>query len=281
MFNFVGDVTFGKTAPIAPQVHELGQLVVSSISIPSPPTKELRLASLILRTFFETAPRWEGPDPDFLGVGRLLRSEAEGPERPIWPLVLPGCSAASAGGSGSASRRWWRAPGLGVLTFGGFLLGDRRVTRQLVEVGDDPGRHPKHAGAVERDGTVSDRAQGRGFIPTSSPRSRRSSHSRHRRRAVQLASKAGLKVGQALGRGRLRGVVRRIGSAPPLTDDTGGSRGPRPSPGVGSRLELRPVADAIWRTDGPDSWASVLAQIRSRWAPSRRSVRSVWGLAPA
>src|SRR4051794_33826731 len=42
------------------------------------------------------------------------------------------------------------APCLSALALDGFLLGDRRVLHQLVEVGDDPGQHPKHAGAVER-----------------------------------------------------------------------------------------------------------------------------------
>jgi hypothetical protein len=42
-------------------------------------------------------------------------------------------------------------PGLGVLDCGLLLVGDRRVSGQLVEVGDDVGQHPKHAGAVERD----------------------------------------------------------------------------------------------------------------------------------
>src|SRR3954466_9857873 len=42
------------------------------------------------------------------------------------------------------------APRLGVLALDGFLLGDWRVTRHLVEVGDDAGQHPKYAGAVER-----------------------------------------------------------------------------------------------------------------------------------
>ncbi|MEJ7637255.1 MAG: hypothetical protein WKF75_04505 [Singulisphaera sp.] len=41
--------------------------------------------------------------------------------------------------------------GLGVLTLGGFLLGDRRVTGQLVQVGDDAGQHPEHTGSVECD----------------------------------------------------------------------------------------------------------------------------------
>ena len=42
-------------------------------------------------------------------------------------------------------------PGLGVLAFGSALGADRRVSRQLVEVGEDAGQHPEHAGAVERD----------------------------------------------------------------------------------------------------------------------------------
>jgi len=41
-------------------------------------------------------------------------------------------------------------PGLGGLAFGPALSGARRVSRQLVEVGDDPGQHPEHAGTVER-----------------------------------------------------------------------------------------------------------------------------------
>ena len=40
---------------------------------------------------------------------------------------------------------------LGVLTLGGFLLGDRRVTGQIVQVGGDAGQHPEHKGSVERD----------------------------------------------------------------------------------------------------------------------------------
>ena len=40
---------------------------------------------------------------------------------------------------------------LGVLTLGGFLLGNRRVTGQIVQVGDDAGQHPEHTGSIERD----------------------------------------------------------------------------------------------------------------------------------
>jgi hypothetical protein len=40
--------------------------------------------------------------------------------------------------------------GLGGLALGPTLGGDRWVSRQLVEVGDDPGQHPEHTGAVER-----------------------------------------------------------------------------------------------------------------------------------
>ena len=40
---------------------------------------------------------------------------------------------------------------LSVLTLGGFLLGNRRVTSQIVQVGDDAGQHPEHTGSIERD----------------------------------------------------------------------------------------------------------------------------------
>ena len=42
-------------------------------------------------------------------------------------------------------------PGLGTLAFSPTLGGGRLVSRQLVEVGDDPSQHSEHAGAVERD----------------------------------------------------------------------------------------------------------------------------------
>jgi hypothetical protein len=35
-------------------------------------------------------------------------------------------------------------PGLGVLDLGCLLFGDRRVTGQLIEIGDDESQHPKH-----------------------------------------------------------------------------------------------------------------------------------------
>jgi hypothetical protein len=43
------------------------------------------------------------------------------------------------------------APGRDVCVLGP-LLGTRRETGQLVQVGDDPGQHPEHSGAVERHG---------------------------------------------------------------------------------------------------------------------------------
>src|SRR5512135_3730200 len=55
-----------------------------------------------------------------------------------------------AGGSGSASRRrWGGAPGFDA-PFLDVLLRDRREAGQTVQVGDDAGQHPEHAGAVER-----------------------------------------------------------------------------------------------------------------------------------
>ena len=41
-------------------------------------------------------------------------------------------------------------PGLGVFALG-LLLGNRRETGQVVQVGDDAGQHPEHSGTVERD----------------------------------------------------------------------------------------------------------------------------------
>ena len=108
-------------------------------------------------------------------------------------------------------------PGLGVLDCGLLLVGDRRVSGQLVEVGDDVGQHPKHAGAVERD--VFRLGVGLGpqvhhdqfpavqaFQPLAAP---------------ARGLPAGQKVGQALGRGRL--LAWFVGSVRPalLTVATG------------------------------------------------------------
>ena len=62
---------------------------------------------------------------------------------------------------------------------------------------------------------------------------------------VHLARKAGLKVGQAPGRGRLRGVVRRIGVARAADSCHRGISRASFEPRSWARLELRPAADAI------------------------------------
>jgi hypothetical protein len=100
------------------------------------------------------------------------------------------------------------APGLGPFVLG--LLGDRRIPGQSIQVRDDPGQHPEHSGAVERD--VLRRGIGLGpqvhhdrlpslqaFQPLAAPA-----------KDVDLARYAGMKVGVALRGGRL--------SIAPLTD---------------------------------------------------------------
>jgi hypothetical protein len=95
------------------------------------------------------------------------------------------------------------SPGLGVPALGWTLGGARRVSGQLVQVSDDAGQHAEHAGAVERD--VFRLGIGLGpqihhdllpavqaIQPLATPAKR-----------VQLARKAGSKVGVALGGGRL------------------------------------------------------------------------------
>ena len=148
------------------------------------------------------------------------------------------------------------APGLGALALGGLLRGDRRVTRRLVEVGDDPGQHPKHTGTVERHGFRLGIALGpqvhhdplatvQAFEPLAAPAER-----------FQLARQAGLEVRACMrGAGRLRPATGRSGRfrPPPLTQPAGDLAGLVPSRGAGgTRLELRPVAAATWRTDNPD-----------------------------
>jgi len=110
-------------------------------------------------------------------------------------------------------------PGLGVPDFASLLVDDRRETGQLVEVGDDAIQHPKHAGTVKRDGTVSGSVSGRRFTTTSSQRSRHSNHSRHRLEDCQLGAR-GEPEGRR-GRGRLPAWFVGSVRPAPLTVATG------------------------------------------------------------
>ena len=94
-------------------------------------------------------------------------------------------------------------PSLGVLDFGYLLVGDRRESGPLVEVGDDAGQHPEHMGAVERDVFRLGIGLGPRIDHDHFPAVQTVQPLAAPAEGIQLARKAGLKIGVDLGGGRL------------------------------------------------------------------------------